>query len=282
MRKANLLKVLAGLILGLTQLQAGEITFDLATGLFRGPGGLSRLEVYLGIDREQITFEQSRGRYSAHLAGVVLVKRHGQIVDFTELSIDDEVQSLEYSSVGTIAHQTAFTLAPGRYEMQVVLEDRQGNQSERSMEIQIPPIQELELAVSTIELAALIRRSGGPKDFLKKGLAVWPNAGAVYHDRQPLLWYYAEIYGLTPLDTVEISSTISGQDGAVVAQTSKRTPSPSLVLQEWGALNLSLLDTGDYRLGLTATVNGATTSAATWFRVDRDSVAPPDTGDILA
>ncbi len=264
-----------------TGLQARDLPFDLDLGLFRAEGNRSRLEVYLGLDRRWVTYERERGRYAAHLAGVVLLKQRGQIVQFREMTIDDVVDYLDHGPHGVILKQAAFILTPGSYDLQVVVEDRQGNRSDSTLQVDVPGYGGRELEVSTIQLAGLVRRSAGPKEFFKRGLTVWPNAGSIYDDDRPLLWYYAEVYGLTLLDTVEIRTGVWQNSTEVISLGSRRTPSPSMVFCDWGAVNLSALTAGDYHLSLTIAVDGDSISALKPFRVVREAPAPSDSGDVL-
>ena len=265
-----------------TGLQARELPFDLDLGLFRAAGNRSRLEVYLGIDRRQITYERERGRYAAHMAGVVLLKQRGQIIDFREMAIEDVVDHLDDGPHGVIPKQATFSLEPGSYDLLVVVEDGQGNRSDSTLRVEVPAYGGLELEISTIQLASVIRRSAGWKEFYKRGLTVWPNAGAVYDDDRPLLWHYAEVYGLTPLDTVEVRTLVWRDSTEVISQAPRRAPSPSLVFCDWGAVNLSALAAGDYCLTITVSMDGDTASAMKPFRVVREAPAAVDSGDVLA
>jgi hypothetical protein len=62
----------------------------------------------------------------------------------------------------------------------------------------------------------------------------------------------------------------------------RRTLSPSLVFSDWGAINLSALTAGDYRLYLTITADGDSISTLKPFRVVREAPIPADSGDVLA
>ena len=71
-------------------LPAREFPLDVDVGHFRASSGLSRLEVYYGIARDRVTYQEKRGGYTAQLAAVVMVIQRGQIIDFREMSIKDE------------------------------------------------------------------------------------------------------------------------------------------------------------------------------------------------
>ena len=283
MSRRDLLAILAaGLLLAATGLRARELPFELDLGLFRAEGNRSRLEVYISLDRQGVTYERERGRYTAHLAAVVLLKQRGQIIHFRELAIDDAVDNLDDGPRGMIFRQATFSLAPGSYDLQVVVEDRQGNRSDSTLQAEVPGYGGPGLEISAIQLAGLVRRSGGPKEFFKGGVTVWPDARSVYDNDQPLLWHYTEVYGLTPLDTLEIRTGIWRDSTEVISLGPRRTRSPSLVFSDWGAINVSALAAGDYRLSLTITADGDSISALKPFRVVWEAPAPSDSGDVLA
>ena len=283
MSRRDLLTILAaGLLLAATGLQARELPFELDLGLFRAEGNRSRLEVYIGLDRQGVTYERERGRYTAHMAGVVLLKQRGQIIHFRELAIDDAVDNLDDGPQGMIFRQATFSLVPGAYDLQVVVEDRQGNRSDSTLQVEVPGYGGLGLEISSIQLAGLVRRSAGPKEFFKGGMTVWPDARSVYDNDRPLLWHYTEVYGLTPLDTLEIRTGIWRDSTEVISLGPRRTLSPSLVFSDWGAINLSALAAGDYRLSLTITADGDSISALKPFRVVREAPVPADSADVLA
>ncbi|MFC1543021.1 hypothetical protein ACFL4K_00615 [Candidatus Neomarinimicrobiota bacterium] len=279
--------VLAILFIGLcsvvTGLQARKLPFQLDLALFQVAENRSRLEVYLGIDRRQVTYRREEVRYVAHLASVVLLKQRGQIVDFKEIPIDDVVSSFDESPSGIIIKQTTFNLAPGIYDLQVIVEDHQGNRSDSTLQVEVPVSKRYEPEPSNIQLASLIRRSTGPKEYTKRELTVWPRAAAVYDDSQPLLWYYAEVYGLAPLDTIKAGGAVWRDSTEVISLATKWTQSPSMVFSDWGAVNLSTLTEGNYSLILTFTAEGDSMSIKKPFRIVRE--APPipgDSSDVLA
>ncbi|MFB0515620.1 MAG: hypothetical protein ACETWG_03340, partial [Candidatus Neomarinimicrobiota bacterium] len=279
--KGTLITLIACLILEAVGLQSQVLPFDLDVGIYRAAGNRSRLEVYLEINRGQVTYEEVRGRYVAHLAGVVLINQRGRIVDFREMSIDDIVERLNGAPQGTIPKQATFTLAPGEYEVQVAVEDDQGNRADSSFKIELPAHRDYVLGTSTIQLGRLIRRASREKEFFKQGLTVWPRAGAVYSRIQPLLWYYVEVYGLTPLDTVETQAVVWQDSSEAITLGPKRTPSPALVYKDWGAINLSDFTAGDYQLSFIVAVDGDTATAKKTFKVVGEELIPSDTGDVL-
>ncbi|UCH63840.1 MAG: hypothetical protein JSU77_05190 [Fidelibacterota bacterium] len=279
--RSILTSLITGFVLTVAGLQARELPVKLDLGLFRTESNRTRLEVYLGLDRRGITYKREGNRYAAHLAGVVLIKQRGQIIQFQEMVIDDVVDHLDNGAQGIIPKQVTFSLNPGSYELQVTVGDRHGNQSDSTLQVEVPGYRDSGLEISTIQLSNLIRRSDGLKEFFKRGLTVWPNAGCIYSSDRPLLWHYTEVYGLTPLDTVTIRTGIWRDNTEVISLGPRRTLSPSLVFSDWGAVDLSSLAAGDYRFSLAIAVDGDSISVMKPFRVVREVPVPGDSGDIL-
>ncbi|UCH10802.1 MAG: hypothetical protein JSU61_02630, partial [Fidelibacterota bacterium] len=270
-----------GLIFGAGGLAGKSGPFYMDIGLFRATEDQSRIEVYLGIERQQLRYEPIQSRYRTELAAVVLVKQRGHIVDFKELSVEDVIDRVDDPDPGVISRQATFVLEAGKYNIQAVVEDSRGRQYEEISTVEVPVYSGKELAISTIEPAQLIRRVPGQKEFSKSGLVIIPNAAVSYNATYPLLWYYAEIYGLTPLDMVALRTVIKKDDAAVITLEDERTPSPALIFHEWGAINISGLAEGDYQLSIVATVDEDTVRGIRTFRVEGDTVAAPDTMDVL-
>ncbi len=258
-----------------------DVTID--TGLFRASEGRANLEVYLGIDRARLTYDRDQGQPDVTLAAVALLKQNGQVVDFKELPIRDVLGGRTESPTGRIPKLARFTLAPGSYLLQIVVEDQLGSKFDSTFQVVVPTYREWELDMSSVQLAALIQRSTSQKDeFFKHGLVVWPRAPAVFGRDHPLLWYLAVVYGVTHLDTVEIQATI-WQDSLKVFSTGlKRAPSPALTYVDRGAINLSALNPGTYQLQLKVAAAGDSTTRTTPFQVVVPDAAPGDSGDGLA
>ncbi len=281
LRKDLLIPIITGLWLIAGILKAGEIPFALELGMFQSDGNLSRLEVYLRIDQRQLSYEQESSRYANHLAGVVLLMRRGQIIDFRELAIDDFQNVSGSISDSIIIERAVFNLAPGAYDLQVVVEDQHGNRSDSTLQVSVPRYRGTELEMSTILLANMIRRSTGQSAFSRRGLTVRPKVETVYNDEQPLLWYYTEVYGLAPLDTFEIQATIWHDSTEVIIPITTLHTTSTMVFNEWGSINLSTLAEGDYSLALAVNLGGDTSSVMKPFTITRGALVIDDSSDVL-
>ena len=280
---------MAGWALGMVGLGSSQghtvnrLDVAIDTGRFRATGGRSNLEVYLGIDRALLTYDRDQGQPDVTLAAVVLLKQRGQVVDFRELQVRDVLGWRTENPKGRIPKRATFTLAPGTYLLQVVVEDQLGIKFDSTFQVEVPAYREWGLDMSTVQLAALVQRAGSRQDeFFKHGLAARPQATAIFGGDHPLLWYLAVVYGVTHLDTVEIEATIWQDSLEVFSTGPKRTLSPALTYVDRGAINVSALSPGTYRLEIKAAAAGDSTAGTTPFQVVGSGAAPGDSGDGLA
>lgn len=281
LKRDFIITAFTGLWIMASVLQAGEIPFALDVGIFRAEGGLTRLEIYIEIDRQRLTYEQEDGRYAAHLGEVVLLMQQGQIVDFRELVIDDYLGDIGSGSVGVIVKRAVFNLAPGTYDLRVVVEDNLGNRSSSTRRVSLPRYRDTVLRMSSILLSNMIQRSTVQSEFLKRGLMIRPNVGAVYDDNRPLLWHYTEVYGLVPRDTFEIQATIWQDSAEVIMPITKLYTTSTMIFNDWGAINLSTLAGGEYSLVLTVIMGDDTSSVTKQFTITRGMLVTDDSSDVL-
>ncbi|MFC1484189.1 hypothetical protein ACFL4U_02070 [Candidatus Neomarinimicrobiota bacterium] len=280
--KRTLFHVLVGLALASSgPVLAGDLPMASDIAFYRSGSGNTRMEVYLALDRAGITYKKTRRGQAAEVATVVVVKQKRQVVDYKEFTIKD-VRPKGESLSGTIIRQASFTLPTGAYEVHIVAEDQFGNRSEQDLAVEVPFFEGPFVDISNGQLASLIRRTRGPSEYLKRGLYVLPNAYLRFDSQASLLWYYAEIYGLTPLDTAEIYTEVWQDDSLIVTRGPKYTPSPSHTLVHWGALNPTALPTGNNELRIRVIAAGDTVLTAKVFSMSAGTTAVSDTGDVLS
>ncbi|MEE9161804.1 MAG: hypothetical protein V3U35_02435 [Candidatus Neomarinimicrobiota bacterium] len=288
-RASLITRLLIGLVAAVAALEAGDTPLDLDVGLFRTTDGHTRLEVYVGIRWMEAATEGGAAASRSPISGVVMLKQRGQLIAFEELVVENPADAAEPGVGGVIPRQVSFAPSPGSYQVQAVVEVPGKPRAEKTVEVEIAPFEGGHLALSSVLLAHRIRRGAGGTGFGRQGVAPWPNAGSGYGDGEPLLWYYAEVYGLAPLDEVAAWTSIWQGQNEVISPGPKRTATSGLVFPHWGALNLAGLGAGDYRLGVTVAVNGDTVSQSKAFYVVRDTIvadtshglAPPDRGELL-
>ena len=234
----------------------------IAWGTFRASGGQTRLEVYLGLDRTALEWRDDGDHQVARAAAVVMVKRRGAIIAFQELDIVDR----RPQAPGRIPKQATFTLKRGKYDLQVVVEDRHGSLVDTTLSLEITRWGRRGIQISTLQPAYLISPHTARPEFAREGLMVLPNAAGDYSERNPLLWYYTELYGLTPQDSILLETTVTRDNEEIAVGPPRIVASGGLMLREWGAINLTGYEPGAYHLELRVTVNDDTVSAGAGFQ----------------
>ncbi len=258
--KSRSIYVIIGL---LAAVLSAKVPVAIAWGTFRAPSGQTRLEVYLGLDRFALDWRDDGDHQVARAAAVVMVKRRGAIIAFKELEVVDR----RPQAPGRIPKQATFTLKPGKYDLQVVVEDWQGSLVDTTLALEITSWGRTGIQISSLQPAYLISPNTTRPEFTRQGLMVLPNAAGDFSDHNPLLWYYTELYGLTPQDSILLKTTITRDSQEVSIGEPRMFASAALTLREWGAVNLSGYEPGAYHLDLRVTVNADTVSAGARFQV---------------
>ncbi len=152
--------------------------------------------------------------------------------------------------------QVRLTVAPGEYELQIVMPLSAQDPVQASRDVVIPDygLQD-SCALSDITLATRITRSEDREDpFYKNGLRIRPNANQLYGEGATNLFYYAEAYNTacTARDTDEYTTLIyvsklsESEPIPGLQKHSKREVRPTDVLV--GTFDLSTLNSGLYNL----------------------------------
>ncbi|MEE9465956.1 MAG: hypothetical protein V3W14_10330, partial [Candidatus Neomarinimicrobiota bacterium] len=249
----------------------GQTHVAIDWGYFQAEGRQTRLEVYLGFNRSSLDYLSEGEHFVARPAVVVMIKRRGTIIAFRELEMADR----RPQATGYIAQQADFTLKPGSYDLLVVAEDRSGPLVDTTLAIEVPRLRRRGIRISSLQPSYLVRKDATGRQFTKQGLLVVPNAAVVYDREHPLLWYYTEIYGITPGDSLVVETFIALDESPVYIPDVRRIAAANLSFIEWGAVNLAGFTPGDYNLSCKAAVGDETVVSKVDFHV-----AEPDTTDI--
>ncbi len=248
--------------LGLLAVLSAKEPVAIAWGAFRASGGQTRLEVYLGLDRSALDWQDDGDHRVAQAALVVMVMRRGAIIAFKELQVVDR----RPQAPGRIPKQATFTLKPGKYDLQVVAEDRRGSLVDTTLALEITRWGRRGIQFSSLVPAYTISPNTIKSEFTRQGLMVLPNAAAGF-EHNSLLWYYAELYGLTPQDNILLETIVTRDSQEASIGEPRMFGSAALMLREWGAVNLTGYEPGAYQLELRATVNDDTVLAGAEFQV---------------
>jgi len=242
-----------------------EIQFEVAS--FRGRSGLISLDIYIQFDRAQLEYKASKDGLSAKLAAVALLKQNGQIITFDQLDVIDQLPNSADVSSGSFTSFMTFDLTPGNYDLELAVTDGRGGEFDSTMQLQLAAYAAHETGISDLTLAAAVHPRMSTKRLHRRGFNIYPIADSKINDTDGLLWYYAELYGVTPEDTVVVQTVITDSAGAAYANNEISVVTADLVHPYWGALNTAGLAPGLYELSVSGQLGDDTVSTVHSFTV---------------
>jgi GWxTD domain-containing protein len=160
-----------------------------------------------------------------------------------------------------LADVLRYVATPGRYHVELTAKDlgSKATQQKAELDIQIAPVQQTELWMSDVELAATIRKEesdSAGRAFHKNQLLVIPQPDRTYSAQRPMLFYYVEIYNLlenAPGDNYQVKTYVSDTQGKMISEVRGRTIRKSKSMNysvEVGSLHLGKLAAGDYVMNI--------------------------------
>ena len=149
-------------------------------------------------------------------------------------------------------------LAPGEYRIKLTGQDSVSAKSgSHGLFLKVPRFTSSILELSDIQLALEVKESQEPSRFVKNSRLVLPNPTTVYGSLNPLLYFYAEIYNLSPStkdSLYAVNYAVLDSSGNVFkeyGQYTKVKPGNSAAIAS--GLNIASLPMGKYQLQLTVT-----------------------------
>ena len=239
-------------------MRGGNIQFDLDMACFSGSEGFSYLEIYFSMARDAVTHVDVENGSLARFQTVINMFRGDSLLNSKVDAHSDLLADSARIGLQEKLHSIfPFYLKPNDYRIrfQVTdLESRQTGSLERKLFV--PDFRPDSLMSSSIQLATEIRPNSEQNPFVKNGYEIITNASSMYGIELPILFYYTEIYGLSPLEPGLDSSytavvLIRDHGGNEVKRNparSKKRLGGSLV--ELGKMNVAGLRSGNYTLEL--------------------------------
>jgi len=224
---------------------------------YRGEDGLTEVEIYYSLPRQELTFTKGKDQYSAILDVSAEVNRGGKTIWSRNWSFGTRVNTeFEEKEPSTIFDLIRLWLKPGEYSYSLLLRDRNsGLEGDVTKSLKVRDFASKELQLSDIELAYSIQNGDSTSRFFKNGLKVLPYPRSAYGPNYPVLYYYAEAYNLSfssPSSTnYSLSYFVYDAAGKLVKEfptTSNRKPGATAVLT--GGINVISLKPGGYALRL--------------------------------
>lgn len=260
-------------------MRGGTIQFDLDMATFSGSQGFSYLEIYFSLPRDAITHAQKDDGYVARFQTMINMFRGDSLLNSKVDAHSDLVQSLEEITPQQKLHSLfPFYLKSNDYRIRFQVTDLETGQSgwlERPLIV--PEYAMDSLCVSSIELGTEILPDTSKNPFVKNGYRIIPNASSLYGVELPILFYYAEIYGLSSIQAgldSNYTTTILVEDseGKIVKrgpEKSKKRMGNSLV--DLGKIHVAGLRSGSYSLvmGVRDHATGDSISAKKGFVIYR-------------
>jgi GWxTD domain-containing protein len=232
----------------------GELSLSLDHARFRQDAQSGYFEVYYSFLPALLTFEFVEGKYQG---GVDLSTR---ILDRTTLAPAAEkktpLQIAEADTSGAwyrfpFITQTGFQLPLGRYRLEVSAVDAKApaRKIEVQADFEITPFPAT-AALSDLELCKKIAPSQNRGDpFYKNTLEVVPQPSALFGvTTSPVVFHYAELYGLSPAETYFLKAQFLDGDGNLVYEKSEEKKYAATTAVAAGNKMVTSLPTGKYTL----------------------------------
>jgi GWxTD domain-containing protein len=249
--------------------RGGDIPFEMDAAQFRAGDGWTYLEIYFSMIRNTVTHVQSASGFEARLETAISIMKGDSVLAHKKDVLADPVDDLKALDTGLRLYNAySFYLRPGDYRIRFQTTDLNTEKSgwiERTMTVSVFP--DDSLLVSDIQLAVRIAPDTSKTPFCKNGYAVTPNASALYGLEVPILYYYAEVYGLSSLSsggdsTYSLAATIQDLNGNEVKNVPvKEKIRRGASVVEVGKIHVAGLMSGAYRLRLTVEDGGVSKSA---------------------
>ena len=200
--------------------QAAGLDLDIVS--FYGDDTLTYCEVYAGVQREALIYSRlSADSAVARFSLVCSVAQDGSMLRSDTLDTEDSGDTTRVMAGDAyFPYVFRYLLSPGDYQFSVVL--LQTEWSERTdfvRDVTIPAIVE-ESGISDLALGAELAFGANPSAFTRNGVRFVPNPSNFYGSGLPMLYYYAECYGLDttrPNDSVTVPRMVLADTVAVAA-----------------------------------------------------------------
>ena len=265
--------------------QTAEHTIPLIVDFarFNAEGEWNYIDLYFSIPRDRLSFEEAEDGYEAHYVFGYEVMLDDSTVANDSWAGVDRVDSLEAVLSGQrINDQASLFLAPGSYRLNAVVKDvMRGGVGTYSTELDVKPYSGDHLQMSDIQLGLRISRQGEEDRFVKNGLRIIPNPQGMYTMSWPILYYYIEIYNLSPFGDADSTYSILAriEDGEQIIRqlAKKKSNRSSCSIVDAGSCLVSNLSSGTYSLVVDVVdeATADTVSKAKTFYVYRPSDFKP-------
>ncbi len=225
------------------------------------------LELYYSIPRDRLNYQQNNNNFDAEYIFHVHIIQNDSVITHQTWKRFDRVARLSKIKEGQFVYDlAAFFLKPGNFTVvSVVIDQNQDTLAAHTDTIQMRQMDKSQLTMSDIELAVEIKPDTTKHIFSKNNFSVIPNASGLYGLELSDVYFYCEIYQLSPLEqgrdsTYSVTTGVFNQNQMLVKTLPKRIrPRISQAVVEYGQIDISDLPTGKYELKIIVKDHGRQT-----------------------
>lgn len=200
----------------------GDLRFFVDEAQFRGVQGFALQEFYTILDARQLQFVPEAGSFVAQIDLAITImddagQKAGEETWTRNFSVTD-LRELKDAG-GLIRDQIGFSLKPGRYSIEMTVEDIYGD-TQGSVEA-VFSIEDLEtagLVSSGVLFASRIAPAAGEGRFVRNGWEIVPRTTRIFGLGEPVSFYH-EVYNLSPganPGAFDVRYTLLSEDGVPV------------------------------------------------------------------
>ncbi len=172
-------------------------------------------EIYYSFPRNNLSHVWKNGEYTAEYTVQLNVSSKDSLIQKFEWGGQDKVLAMaDINGDQKISDLYSLVLTEAYYLLEVIVTDlNSGSAGKKSVELNGLKILNNELFMSDIQLALDIKKTEEKNRYVKNGYIITPNPSGVYNPKWPILFYYLEVYNLSPLEpgldsTYSIKATI--------------------------------------------------------------------------
>ncbi|MCI0694299.1 hypothetical protein L0337_20110 [candidate division KSB1 bacterium] len=215
-------------------------------------------EVLVEVPYGSCAFKKAGDGYEANVeVGVVFEDGSGFQIDgnaFSDLIRTNDLAATR-SNIRTHIFYFAFRVAPGNYDLRIIVGDEQvDSRFSYTCKIDIPSFTKTQLQISSLLLARHLEMSGNDSIMQKNGRSLIPNVPHLFAAQNRAGFFYFEAYNLSanssPADSFQVHFRLSHQ-GREINSASWKIPKPGPIAAINLPLHLSGLEAGEYWLRVT-------------------------------
>ncbi|MBN2031362.1 GWxTD domain-containing protein [bacterium] len=245
-------------------IRGGEIQFDADIARFKANNDLTYLELYISVPRDGVSHQLEGDQHIANFEMGVNIFYGDSLLSQSSKQMVDRVNSLdEIDSQQLLYNIFVFSFQKGDFKIRTRVTDQNknvGGWHEQSVSISSFP--DSSLGMSDIQISTLIVSDQANHPLVKNGYRIIPYPSKLYGLELPILYFYSEIYHLSPIVAGEDSNysmvlSVLDANGNIVKENApvvkKRTTTSAVYV---GQIQVSDLYSGVYNLKLDVTDTG--------------------------